>query len=32
MVIEANSTMGVGFESELWLRQWLEKVKHTTLA
>ncbi len=27
MVIEANSTMGVGFESELWLRKWIEKVK-----
>ena len=31
MVIEANSTMGVGFESELWLRQWLEKVKNIEL-
>ena len=27
MVIEANSTMGVGFESELWLRKWLDGVK-----
>ena len=27
MVIEANSTMGVGFESELWLRRWIERVK-----
>ena len=31
MVIEANSTMGVGFESELWLRGWLERVKHIEL-
>ncbi len=29
IVIEANSVMGVGFESELWLRQWIEKVKNT---
>lgn len=29
LVIEANSTMGVGFESELWLRKWLETVKNT---
>ena len=27
MVVEANSTMGVGFESELWLRKWLDGVK-----
>ena len=32
MVIEANSTMGVGFESELWLRKWIERVKHISLA
>jgi hypothetical protein len=31
MVIEANSTMGVGFESERWLRGWLERVKHIEL-
>ena len=31
MIIEDNYTMGVGFSSELWLRQWLEKVKHIEL-
>ncbi|MBR6727064.1 MAG: hypothetical protein IKM08_02620 [Clostridia bacterium] len=31
LVIEANSTMGVGFESELWLRRWIESVKHIEL-
>jgi hypothetical protein len=27
MIFEANSVMGVGLPSELWLREWLEKVK-----
>ena len=31
IVIEANSTMGVGFESELWLRKWIEKNKNIEL-
>ena len=31
MVFEANTVMGVGLPSELWLRQWLEKVKHTQI-
>lgn len=28
MVFEANTVMGVGLPSELWLREWLEKVKY----
>ena len=28
VVVEANSTMGVGFESEKWLRAWMEKHKN----
>lgn len=31
IVIEANSVMGVGFESELWLRKWIEKNKSIEL-
>ncbi|MBE6691630.1 MAG: hypothetical protein E7590_10220 [Ruminococcaceae bacterium] len=31
MVVEANSTMGVGFESEYWLRKWIERVKGIAL-
>ena len=31
MVVEANSTMGVGFESEYWLRRWIERVKGVEL-
>ena len=27
LVFEANSVMGVGLESELWLRDWTDKVK-----
>lgn len=29
MMFEANSVMGVGLPSELWLRRWLEQVKDT---
>ena len=29
MIFEANSVMGVGLPSELWLRRWLEKNKYT---
>lgn len=29
MIFETNSVMGVGLPSELWLREWLEKVKYT---
>lgn len=29
MILEANSVMGVGLPSELWLRKWLDKVKMT---
>ena len=28
VVVEANSTMGVGFPSEVWLREWLERHKN----
>lgn len=28
MVFEANTVMGVGLPSELWLRKWLEKAKY----
>ena len=28
MVFEANTVMGVGLPSELWLLEWLEKVKY----
>lgn len=31
MVFEANTVMGVGLPSELWLREWLEKVKYTEI-
>ena len=31
MVFEANSVMGVGLTSELWLRDWIEKVKYTEI-
>lgn len=31
IVIEANSVMGVGFESELWLRKWIKKNKSIEL-
>ena len=31
MVFEANTVMGVGLPSELWLRKWLEKVKYTQI-
>lgn len=29
MIFEANSVMGVGLPSELWLRKWLETAKYT---
>lgn len=29
LIFEANSVMGVGLPSELWLREWVEKVKST---
>ena len=29
MIFEANSVMGVGLPSELWLRRWLEEKKYT---
>ena len=29
LIFETNSVMGVGLPSELWLREWLEKVKYT---
>lgn len=29
IIFEANSVMGVGLPSELWLREWVEKVKDT---
>ena len=28
MIFEANSVMGVGFSSEKWLREWIDKVKY----
>ncbi|HPY91023.1 MAG TPA: hypothetical protein PLT23_09865, partial [Lentisphaeria bacterium] len=28
MIFEANSVMGVGLPSELWLRDWLRTAKH----
>ena len=31
MVFEANTVMGVGLPSELWLRKWLEEVKYTEI-
>lgn len=31
IVFEANTTMGVRLPSELWVREWLEKVKYTEI-
>ena len=31
MIFEANTVMGVGLESELWLREWLETAKYTEI-
>ena len=31
MIIETNSVMGIGFPSELWLRDWIKKVKFEEL-
>lgn len=31
MIFEANSVMGVGLPSELWLREWIDKVKYTEI-
>ena len=29
MIFEANSVMGVGLESERWLRDWVDRVQYT---
>jgi hypothetical protein len=29
MIFETNSVMGVGLPSELWLRDWVDRVKDT---
>lgn len=29
LIFECNATMGVGLPSELWLREWVDKVKYT---
>ncbi|MBQ8552418.1 MAG: hypothetical protein IJ428_06360 [Clostridia bacterium] len=31
MIFETNSVMGVGLPSEMWLREWVERVKYTIL-
>ena len=31
IIFEANSVMGVGFPSEKWLREWIDKVKNTEI-
>ena len=31
MIFEANSVMGVGLSSEMWLRGWIDKVKNTEI-
>jgi hypothetical protein len=31
IVIECNATMGMGMQSELWLRDWIKKVKNIEL-
>ncbi len=31
MIFEANSVMGVGLESEKWLRDWTERVQYTVV-
>ena len=31
MVFETNSTMGVRLPSELWLRDWIQRVKDTEI-
>ncbi|MBO5269713.1 MAG: hypothetical protein J6B77_02935 [Clostridia bacterium] len=31
MIFETNSVMGIGLESELWLRDWVERVKDTVV-
>ena len=31
MIFEANSVMGVGLPSELWLRKWIESVKYSEI-
>ena len=31
MIFEANSLMGFGLPSELWLRDWIKKVKYTEI-
>ena len=31
MIFEANSVMGVGFSSEKWLRDWIDRVKYTEI-
>lgn len=31
VIFEANSVMGVGFESERWLRRWVDEVQYTVV-
>ena len=31
IIIECNATMGIGLQSELWLRDWIKKVKNIEL-
>ena len=31
LIFECNATMGVGLPSELWLREWIDKVKNTPI-
>lgn len=31
MIFETNAVMGVGLPSEMWLREWVERVKYTIL-
>ena len=31
IIIECNATMGMGMQSELWIRDWIKKVKNIEL-
>ncbi len=31
MIFECNAEMGIGFESDLWLREWVKKNKYTEI-
>jgi hypothetical protein len=31
MIFEDNAVMGIGLPSELWLRDWIKKVKNTPI-